>query len=191
MFNDKFTKIGDEIYVYKNFVSEEELEEINNFILSLNENEWHEENKQIKWMSRTNSVKIMDMVIKKIEGVLGDGMTLGGGPYIIRMNKGYSWGVHQDDYEHKDVVEKVNSYIEGDPFELADLSVYGLVVYFNNFEGGEIFYPEQNIEYKPKSGDMVIHGTGFYCRHGVKEVLSDFRYSHSNNIFKKAKIAKE
>lgn len=191
MFNDKFTKIGEDIYVYKNFISEYELEEINSFILSLNESDWHEDNKDIKWMLRTENTKILEPIRDRIVNLADSDMTIGSNTALIKMKKGYSWGVHQDDYNFKDVVEKSKSYNEGDPFDLVDISVYGIVIYFNNFDGGEIYYPEQNIEYKPKPGDMVIHGSGFNCRHGVKEILSDVRYSHSSHISKKIKIPKE
>jgi hypothetical protein len=191
MFNDKFTKIGDEIYVYKNFISDEELEEINSFILSLSEDDWYEQNKDIKWMLRTDDKKILGPIRDRIVSLADEDMTVGSNTAFVKMKKDYSWGVHEDDYEFRDVIEKSKSYREGDPFESVDISAYGIVIYFNNFDGGEIYYPEQNIEYKPKPGDMVIHGSGFNCRHGVKKILSDVRYSHSNHISKKIKIPKE
>jgi hypothetical protein len=191
MFNDKFTKIGDEIYVYKNFVSKEELEEINSLILSLNESDWYEENKDIKWMLRTENKKILEPIRERIVSVVDSELTVGSNTVFVKMKKGYSWGVHEDDYEFRDVIEKSKNYKDGDPFDIVDVSVYGIVIYFNNFDGGQLYYPEQNLEYKPEPGDMVIHGSGFNCRHGVREILSDVRYSHSNHISKKIKIPKE
>lgn len=52
---------------------------------------------------------------------------------------------------------------------------WGSVVYFNDdYEGGEIYYPEYNYLYKPKAGSMAMH-TG-NTRHGVKKVISGERF---------------
>jgi hypothetical protein len=191
MFDSRFTQLGDEIYVYKNFVSEEELKNINEFLLSLHDRDWLETNKDIKWMLRAEGQKLLTPIRERIVGLSDSDMTVGPNTVFVKMKKGYSWGIHSDDYEFTEIIEKAKSYQEGDEFDLVDLSVYGIVVYFNSFEGGEIFYPEQNIEYHPMPGDMVIHGSGFKCRHGVKEILSDVRYSYSNHISKKIKSKKE
>ena len=47
-------------------------------------------------------------------------------------------------------------------------------------KGGEICYPEYNIEHKPKAGDLVIHG----CEtiHAVKKVKHGKRYAHQGCI---------
>ena len=53
------------------------------------------------------------------------------------------------------------------------------VIYFNNnYEGGEICYPEYNIEYQPMPGDILLHPPGII--HGVKKVKSGIRYTHQN-----------
>ena len=76
---------------------------------------------------------------------------------------------------------------------------YGLVVYFGDFEGGEVYYPNLNKEgkfignfipldennefiVKPNNGDLIIHGShGDYC-HGVKEVTNGVRFAFSNFV---------
>jgi hypothetical protein len=36
--------------------------------------------------------------------------------------------------------------------------LYGVVIYLNNdFEGGEIYYPDLDLKIKPKSRSMIIH----------------------------------
>jgi len=75
---------------------------------------------------------------------------------------------------------------------------YGLVAYFGDFEGGEVFYPNLNpdgskkttdldgpcFEYKPNKGDVVIHGAFSDYAHGVREVKSGIRYAYSNFVLK-------
>jgi hypothetical protein len=53
--------------------------------------------------------------------------------------------------------------------------IWGSVVYINDdFEGGEIYYPDYEYSYKPKAGSMVLHSGN--TRHGVKKVISGNRY---------------
>jgi len=62
--------------------------------------------------------------------------------------------------------------------EITEITMhYGVVLYLNdNYEGGEIYYPKLNLQYKPKAGDMVIHpGTEEYS-HGVKDISNGKRY---------------
>lgn len=52
---------------------------------------------------------------------------------------------------------------------------WGAVVYFNDdYEGGEIYYPDYNYLYKPKAGSMAMHNGD--TRHGVKKVISGERF---------------
>ena len=75
---------------------------------------------------------------------------------------------------------------------------FGLVGYFGNFDGGEIFYVninkdgnrndgigEQNcLTIKPERGDLVIHGAFSPHSHGVRPVSSGRRYAFSNFVLK-------
>lgn len=53
--------------------------------------------------------------------------------------------------------------------------MWGAVVYFNDdYEGGEIYYPDYEYLYKPKAGSMALHKGS--TRHGVKKVTSGERF---------------
>jgi hypothetical protein len=53
--------------------------------------------------------------------------------------------------------------------------LWGSVVYPNDdYEGGEIYYPDYEFWYKPKPGSLVLHEGN--TRHGVKKVASGNRY---------------
>lgn len=55
---------------------------------------------------------------------------------------------------------------------------YGVVLYLNKeYEGGNIFYPNVNVEFKPEAFSLVLHPAHEAYRHGVKEVTSGTRYS--------------
>jgi len=74
---------------------------------------------------------------------------------ILRALPGQSMGPHRDDVEQED---KIN--------------VYGVVIYLNDdYEGGEIYYPEYDIAHKPKAKSMVIHRASTI--HGVNPVVGE------------------
>jgi hypothetical protein len=53
--------------------------------------------------------------------------------------------------------------------------MWGAVIYFNDdYEGGEIYYPDYEYLYKPKAGSMALHRGS--TRHGVKKVTSGERF---------------
>jgi predicted 2-oxoglutarate/Fe(II)-dependent dioxygenase YbiX len=57
---------------------------------------------------------------------------------------------------------------------------HGCVLYFNSsFDGGELYYPNLNIEVKPEAGMLVAHPAGLKFLHGVKKVESGTRQTMS------------
>jgi len=55
---------------------------------------------------------------------------------------------------------------------------YGFVLYLNDdFEGGELFYPNYNLSIKPKPGMLAVHTAGLECMHGVKQVTKGIRHT--------------
>lgn len=53
----------------------------------------------------------------------------------------------------------------------------GIVFYINDdYEGGEIYYPNLNLEYKPQKNDLIYHPAGEKYLHGVKPIKSGIRY---------------
>ncbi len=55
---------------------------------------------------------------------------------------------------------------------------FGCVFYLNdNYEGGEIYFPHQNIEIKPKANTLVFFPGTLEYLHGVKPIISGIRYT--------------
>jgi hypothetical protein len=55
---------------------------------------------------------------------------------------------------------------------------YGVIIYLNDdFEGGELFYPNLNYLYQPKAGDIIIHPATEEYTHEVYPVISGDRYT--------------
>jgi len=56
-----------------------------------------------------------------------------------------------------------------------------VVIYFNeNYSGGEIEFPNFNITYKPKTGDILIFPSIFVYSHSINEITSGTRYAAVN-----------
>lgn len=55
---------------------------------------------------------------------------------------------------------------------------FGCVFYLNdNYEGGEIYFPNQNIEIKPKPNTLVFFPGTMEYLHGVKPITNGIRYT--------------
>ena len=71
MFDKGFTKLGEDIYVYNNFVSKEELINISDYLKTLSDDDWYEDNKNIKWMARTGYQDILNPIRQRIIDLIG------------------------------------------------------------------------------------------------------------------------
>jgi hypothetical protein len=193
MFNkDGFEKIGEDIYVYHNFVTEEECDSILDIAKSLTEEEWVGRFNTTGEGHKTSNRSIDHLIPikKRLSDKLEEGIYLAENISIVRMRKGATWGLHSDNHDFLDLIAASKLYTEGQEYTLEKNNIWGLVMYFNDFDGGRLFYPNQGIEYQPKRGDLVIHSSEEHCLHGVDELKSDVRYSHSNNLFNYIKVPK-
>lgn len=193
MFNKEgFKVLGEDIYVYNNFVTEEECNEILSLIETFKEEKWigrfYTNGEGHKWYDQ--DIDLLIPIKKRIENLLNDEVYLGHNLSIVRMVKGNNWGLHSDNHDFKEIIEASKNLKENEEFELRENVVMGLIFYFNDFEGGYVYYPTQKIEYQPKKGDLIIHGAGKNCLHGVAELKSDVRYSHSNHFYTIVKVPK-
>lgn len=187
MFDSK-KEISEDIFIYKNFLGYEECNEIVEYLDQLNESDWVLDRPGYSFYKRTERLDVISKVRDKIVSILPDALNLGVCASAVRMKKGAYWEIHSDVHDFFEIEKLANSYVEGQPYLEKELSVYGTVVYFNNFEGGEIYYPNQGIIYKPSPGDLVIHSSSDKCLHGVKPLVSEKRYSYANHIYKIVRI---
>lgn len=66
---------------------------------------------------------------------------------------------------------------EGHPNE-AYIVDYGSVLYLNDdYEGGEIYFPDHSIDIKPKAGTLIFFPSNNFYNHGVREIASGKRYT--------------
>lgn len=176
MFKDKldFIKLAPEIYVYHNFISKEKANELyeiaknmdNDLWKTENINTWHTDKVSKRVTALNELYRMLDELFNPEYDVLPNNT-------FSRLQKGQDMYVH-DDSPGADHADKVSSE---DEFCTCHIVEYGAIVYINDdYTGGEIFYPEFNIEYKPQAGDLIIHNSGPLYKHGVKTVLDNTRY---------------
>lgn len=181
-----FEVLGERIYVYKNFISESEINEVLSEVKNVED--WYVGEYFSNTMGTYNTGTV-DYLKQRIQNLLDDKHFASDSSHVVRMVKGNMWGAHSDVHDFEEIEKLAKEYKEGDEFTDKQLSVFGTIVYYQlPTEGGGLFYTKQNLEYKPSPGDLVIHGSDDYCEHGVKEVIDGERYATSGYIYKNVKI---
>jgi hypothetical protein len=180
--NKNITKLADKIYIYKQFIPKEKVEEING-IMSKNLTEelinYGNKFQNVEWYKGKTSILIPELI-----DVWDAANELISPEYIIHPNLNFQiirpgdggMFLHQDS-PGENMEEELT---QPDRWSTCCIIHYGLVVYFGDFTGGEVYYPRQNLECAVQPGDLVIHGAHTDCEHGVREVTSGIRYAYSN-----------
>ena len=90
-------------------------------------------------------------------------------PQLVRWREGDEMTPHADNIEQDGITPNSSPH-----------RTYGGVIYLNHdFKGGEIYYPNLNIQVSPKPGMVVIHPAGLRYTHGVKKINYGTRYTIS------------
>lgn len=149
----KINKIHEDIYEIEEFITQLEVDSILKY---LDSGEWGDSRSGSHWEKRIKKLnprpEELNDICKRIANLFLSYGVVNNIDSIQRFEIGGSMSIHIDKMPYNNVK-------------------YGMVCYLNdNYEGGEIYYPDLNIEIKPKSKSLVIHRGDI--RHGVKEVLS-------------------
>lgn len=201
--NPNIEKIVDGIWIYRNFVSEEENELISRLMLEHEQNNivdpFAEESHAIDWYKDKQGPVLEEL--KNSWDMMSD--LLYPEHYIhpqlaMTVQKPGDEGmfVHSDS-PGENMEEQLTQM---DRWTTCCIISHGIVLYFGDFTGGEIFYPhfspsgerqESNhdscLEIDVRPRDLVIHGSVHPYEHGVRRVHSGVRYSFSNFAMEKHK----
>jgi hypothetical protein len=179
--NPNVEKLHDEeeIWVYRNFLSQEEVSNIYNEAKNFNEEFWGGDAARhtIEWYNGRSSLIVPELipVRKKIQDLV-QGYNVTPGESLARMFTGDTMHEHEDSCGD----EGTN---ETDDNNTCAITQYGCVVYINDdFEGGDLYYPKLGLSYTPSAGDLVIHGSRI--KHGVSKVTSGTRYVYPSFLYK-------
>lgn len=92
------------------------------------------------------------------------------GPAIVR----WPVGTRQEPHADKELHEGPDAGMPN-AFPWYDIAS---IFYFNdNYEGGEIYFPIQGLEYKPKAGSAYFFPGDMHYVHGVRPVISGSRFT--------------
>tara|TARA_R110000782_G_scaffold32586_3_gene79329 strand:- start:2041 stop:2727 length:687 start_codon:yes stop_codon:yes gene_type:complete len=82
-------------------------------------------------------------------------------------------GQFQNPHADKELHEGEN---KGKPNDFPYYDIAGLFYINNDYEGGELYFPEQGIQFKPKAGSAYFFPGDMNYIHGVSEIVSGIRY---------------
>ena len=177
--------------VIDNFISEEDIKIINSWLAENGDqlfersktadSYWNQRAIYYGWMPEDIQKILVDAVLRMKSLIeIHDGPVFAEYPQFIRWQAGASL-----DPPHADCVNP-----DGTP-NASPWRSHGAVMYFNEeFEGGELFYPNYNLSVKPKAGLAGIHRADLDCLHGVRKVTSGTRMTASVFFTKDAELAK-
>lgn len=162
-----YYQVEENIHVIKNFTTQDERDWFVSIAESKTDEEWDKDkrewwNKKIAYVGDDNLVNpILQDVLKRIRDLFDDDKeekwSIGGMLAVHRMKPGEKMFSHSDNPSGTD---GTTNYVQ-----------FGMVLYHNDFNGGEIKYDNLGIVYKPEAGDLLMHpGTTKYT-HSTLPVL--------------------
>lgn len=90
-------------------------------------------------------------------------------PSIVRWRIGDGQAPHAD--------KQLN---DGSPNDYPNNDIASLIYINDDYDGGEIFFPNQDIKFKPEAGSLVFFPGDVNYLHGVTEVTQGIRYTMPN-----------
>lgn len=185
-----FGSSRDNIVIIDNFIDLDDLKIIQDFCPTISE--WNNEKESVYaedgtclynadyWNDRQCSTDILERInpqvwhiidkyIDKMQRVIEDKYNCKLSkrpPVIMKWRPGIEQRPHAD--------KQLN---DGQPNAFPDYDLNSLFYYNDDFEGGELFYPQHDIVIKPSPGLAVFHPGDVNYLHGVSMVTSGYRYT--------------
>lgn len=178
------------IKIIENFIDLEDLKTIQKFLPTINEwmdageNQYSEDgtctydasywsNRQCSWdILKKINIDIFNLIekyIDKMKKFLENEFNVSlqeRAPVIVRWFPGLEQQPHAD--------KELN---DGSPNPFPTYDINSLFYYNDNFEGGELYYPQHDLVIQPKPGLAVAHPGDKNYLHGVKKIISGERYT--------------
>lgn len=171
--NPNIVKLSDKIYHYKGFLTSEELEKINKIVDKVETSNHYFEEIEFR---PVKEIKELFPIWEKVSDLLYPEYVIHPLLHMLKFSEGSKMLPHCDSPGEGNDEELTVPDLWG----TCCLLSWGVITYFGDWEGGELYYPNQGIEIDVKPGDLVIHGALSDCMHGVKEITKGTRYAFSN-----------
>lgn len=101
-------------------------------------------------------------------------------PAVLRKYpQGTSLGIHCDGVSLNESGDGIDYSRDYDPLHTHPTSMTegAMVLYINDdYDGGELFFPDIDLEIKPKSGQLIAWPSGPFFEHGVRQILNGDRF---------------
>jgi len=162
-----YYQVEENVHVIKNFTTKEERDWFINIAESASDDQWNKDkriwwNKKIAYIGDDNLVNpIVQDILQRIKNLFDDEKeekwSFGGMMCVHRMQPGEAMFSHAD-----------NPSGTGG---LTNHVIFGMVLYHNDFNGGEINYDNLNLNYKPEAGDLLMHPGSLKYTHSTLPVL--------------------
>tara|TARA_Y100000287_G_scaffold171762_1_gene158441 strand:- start:1258 stop:1797 length:540 start_codon:yes stop_codon:yes gene_type:complete len=82
------------------------------------------------------------------------------------------WPVGMNMEVHSDATD-----LQGQPAKYPWRTVSGVIYLNDDYQGGETYFPNQNIKIIPKKGKLVLFPSNLEYKHGVTQVIAGDRYT--------------
>jgi hypothetical protein len=171
----KVNVLHPEIYEIEDFVTVEQQQKILDYCANLKESDWLTDAPYVSdffknKVKNINELDALSEIDKKIETLVDDCYMLHPVNLIRHVENDFMYP-HTDHHEDNEQANERQTY-----------SRYGLVVYYNDdYEGGELIYPNLGIVHKPKARSLVIH-SGRHL-HGTTKVIGNLPRYCSTTFF--------
>lgn len=191
--NKRFEKISDEIYICKNFLTEEECDYLVEESLKGHNPKDNKYYVDSFMQYRNRLLELLDF--NSQDNIKPEDINRDWDHLILRTfsqddNREFIFPPHVDIYNLFNNYSESASFKEFEGSEKISIGHMSFVIYFSeNFLGGEIYYPEYNVKYKPKKGDMILHNVEII--HAVHNIVKGDRWSYQGSISTSKFLTKE
>lgn len=179
------------IHILKNFIDAEDVKTVSNFARTITE--WHNQGIEDQfdengvctysaayWDNRQCTAEILErisphiyaLIDKYIDKMAQTAEEIYGyklqkrPPCIIRWFEGIEQQPHAD-----------KQLPDGSPNPFPTYDINSLFYWNDDFEGGELYYPDHGITVKPEPGLAVVHPGDIHYLHGVKMITKGERFT--------------
>ena len=169
-----FGKSSDLIHVVENFLSQEEVDKL--LFAAKNLDIWKESEFRNKYsdldqlkIKHADIYNLLEDASQRFQKIVSDFFNVKIKTYMNPISK---WPIDGDQRPHADKEWEDGSAAGQNYYDI------GSVIYLNDdFEGGEVYFPQHGVELKPKPGSAVAFPGDMFFLHGVNEVKEKERYT--------------
>jgi len=188
-------KLNEGIYLFKGYIPQDMIDRYTKIFNSFPPESYTKTENVVEWYNDHTGPYVFELIDlwEHISELIYPEYLINPQPQVMASYPGQSgMFVHADSPGQG----RADMLTQPDSYSTCSLIDYGLVAYFGDFTGGDIYYPsfgkdgqlrpqeqhqdmDEAFSYKPEPGDIVIHSAYSPYEHGTKPVLSGVRYAFS------------